>query len=155
MAKKDSRIDAYIGNSPDFAKPLLTHLRRLVHQACPAVEEDIKWGFPHFMYKGILCSMAAFKTHCAFGFWQRELVLGQVRKTATNGKQGMGQFGHLKCLADLPADRHVLRYVQEAVALKDSGIKRPKKPVVRRELVVPEFMMSALQKRGSALQTFQ
>ena len=71
MNSTDPRIDAYIEKSADFAKPILNHIRELVHFACPQVEETMKWGFPHFMYKGILCSMASFKHHCAVGFWER------------------------------------------------------------------------------------
>jgi len=71
MPKTDPRIDTYIKKSADFAKPVLQHLRALVHKACPGVEENIKWGMPYFEYKGgILCSMASFKQHCAFGFWK-------------------------------------------------------------------------------------
>lgn len=66
MGKKNPRVDAYIEESQDFAKPILTHIRKLVHQACPDVEEKIKWGFPHFDYKGMMCSMASFKNHCSF-----------------------------------------------------------------------------------------
>jgi hypothetical protein len=33
MGKTDPRIDAYIAKSADFAKPILNHLRKLVHTA--------------------------------------------------------------------------------------------------------------------------
>jgi hypothetical protein len=52
MAKTDPRIDAYIAKSQDFAKPILRELRARVHEHVPGVEEDIKWGFPSFIYKG-------------------------------------------------------------------------------------------------------
>jgi hypothetical protein len=61
MGTKDPRVDAYIDKAGDFAKPILIRLRKLVHDGCPQVEETIKWGVPHFMYKGMLCSLAAFK----------------------------------------------------------------------------------------------
>ena len=51
MATKDSRIDAYIAKSADFAKPILKHLRKVVHAGCPQVEETIKWSMPHFDYR--------------------------------------------------------------------------------------------------------
>ena len=38
MGKKDKRVDEYISKSADFAKPILTHLRDLLHDACPAIE---------------------------------------------------------------------------------------------------------------------
>jgi hypothetical protein len=55
MGKKDARIDQYIAKSQDFAKPILTHLRSVVHATVPEVEETLKWSSPTFMYKGMLC----------------------------------------------------------------------------------------------------
>src|SRR5438445_9941166 len=75
MPKRDRRVDTYIANSAEFARPVLRHLRKLVHAGCPEVEETLKWNFPAFMHKGILCSMAAFKQHCTFGFWKWKLIL--------------------------------------------------------------------------------
>ena len=63
MIKKDKRVDAYILKSENFAKPILNHLKNLVHTACPDVQETIKWSFPHFDYKGMMCSMASFILH--------------------------------------------------------------------------------------------
>ena len=59
MAKNDPRIDAYIAKSAEFAQPILKHLRELVHQTCPAVQETLKWSMPSFVHKGLLCMMAA------------------------------------------------------------------------------------------------
>ena len=101
MGTRDPRVDAYIEKSADFARPILTHLRTLVHAACPEVEETMKWSFPHFDYKGeMMCSMASFKAHCAFGFWKASLVLGDK---ATDG--AMGHLGRITSLDDLPSDR--------------------------------------------------
>jgi len=41
MGTRDPRIDAYIARSADFARPILTHLREVVHSACPDAEEDM------------------------------------------------------------------------------------------------------------------
>ncbi len=75
MGTRDDRVDAYIARSVEFARPILTRLRDVVHAACPEVEETMKWSFPHFMYKGILCSMAAFKEHFSFGFWKSSRIV--------------------------------------------------------------------------------
>ena len=100
MGKKDPRFDAYIAKSAPFAQPILKHLRKLVHVACPDVEEDLKWSSPSFMYKGILCGMAAFKEHAIFGFWKEKLILG----SDPGSKGAMGSFGRLTSLKDLPSD---------------------------------------------------
>src|SRR5215212_7332153 len=117
MGTRDPRIDAYIADSADFARPILTHLREVVHAACPDVEETVKWGFPHFMYKGILCSMASFKQHCAFGFWKGRLVVDAEDRSA----DAMGQFGRIASLTDLPSKQVLAAYVKQAMKLKDSG----------------------------------
>ena len=76
MGSKDSRVDAYVAKAAPFAQPILAHLRAMIHAGCPAVVETIKWGHPFFEHKGVLCSMAAFKAHCAFGFWHSEMARG-------------------------------------------------------------------------------
>src|SRR5882724_3442915 len=101
MGKKDPRIDAYIADAADFARPILNHLRQLVHAACPEIEETMKWSFPHFDYKGMMCSMAAFKQHCSFGFWKGALII-EERPSSSGAEEGMGQFGRIRGISDLP-----------------------------------------------------
>jgi len=157
MGMKDPGVDAYIARSADFAKPILQHLRKVVHTGCPKVEETLKWGFPHFMYKGILCSMASFKAHCAFGFWKAKLLEERL-KGLTKGKEpAMGNFGRLTVLAELPAEKMLLRYVKDAVALNEEGVKVPRqaRPKGERSLEVPNYFLNALQKNKKALATFE
>src|SRR5471032_2666688 len=98
----DPRVDAYIAKSGDFAQPILLHLREAMHAACPDVEETMKWSFPHFQYQGMLCSMAAFKAHCAFNFWKHELLMGAADSEA---QEAMGQFGRITAIKDLPSKK--------------------------------------------------
>jgi hypothetical protein len=154
MPTTDPRVHAYIAQSAEFARPILRHLRRLVHAACPDVVETMKWRFPHFDYRGSLCGMAAFKEHCSFGLWKGELILGRGPGGA-DGK-GMGHFGRIKSLADLPAEQDLLGYLREAVRLNDEGIK---KPVVARQggrprLTVPDDLAAALERNPKAQTTF-
>ena len=123
MANRDPRVDAYIAKSADFAQPILEHIRAVVHAACPDVEESLKWGFPHFDYKGaMMCSMAAFKHHCSFGFWNYKDIVGK------EPAEGAGSFGKITSVKDLPGKKELTEYIRKAMALKDSGIKkeRPK-----------------------------
>jgi uncharacterized protein YdeI (YjbR/CyaY-like superfamily) len=150
---KDKRIDQYIEASPEFAKPVLHHLRTLVHQACPEVEEKIKWGFPHFDYKGVYTSMAAFKVHCAFNFWKVKLMADPHRLFGEKDERAMGNFGRILTLSDLPSDEILMEYLLEAKKLNDQGLKvTPKKPSEKEktELVVPEGLQSALSKNLAA-----
>ncbi|MEO5937511.1 MAG: DUF1801 domain-containing protein, partial [Sphingomonas sp.] len=65
---RDPRVDAYIASRNDFAKPILGHLRALIHERVPTAEEGIKWSMPFFSYGGRpLANMAAFKAHASFG----------------------------------------------------------------------------------------
>jgi uncharacterized protein YdeI (YjbR/CyaY-like superfamily) len=152
MGKKDQRVDAYIEKSADFAKPILEHLRAIVHEACPEVEEAMKWSFPNFMYKGMFCSMAAFKEHCAFGFWKSSLIVDKEGQSLENA---MGQFGRITKLGDLPPKKVLVEYIKLAKKLNDDGVKAPtrvKKPP--RELVVPDDLSNALKRNKAAQATF-
>lgn len=119
---RDDRVDAYIERKAEFARPILTHLRDRVHAACPEVEEAIKWSSPAFLYKGqILCSMAAFKGHAAFGFWRGAEVTGTPEE-----RSAMGQFGRIATIADLPDDTTLAGFITRGMALIDGGTKAPR-----------------------------
>lgn len=153
MTPPDPRIDAYIAKSAEFARPILSHLRAVVHSACPEAEETLKWGAPSFTYRGkILCGMAAFKQHAAFGFWQGAQVTGD----GAEAEEGMGQFGRLTKLSDLPGKRELAGYIRQAMALIDSGTKRvpTKAAAPRATLEVPDDLASALKKNAQARATF-
>ncbi len=153
MPTLDKRVDAYIAKAAEFAQPILGQLRANVHEACPEVEETIKWGFPHFMYKGILCSMAAFKHHCAFGFWKGRVI---VRGNPELG-DAMGQFGRMTSLKDLPPRRAMIGYIKEAMRLNESGVKpasRLKPRPQKKDLVIPAYFTTAVKKNRKAWTTF-
>jgi uncharacterized protein YdeI (YjbR/CyaY-like superfamily) len=153
MGTRDDRVDAYIAKSADFARPILTHLRDVVHVACPEAEETMKWSFPHFMYKGMLCSMAAFKEHCSFGFWKSSLIV----EIGRDDENGMGQFGRITALSDLPSKKVLSGYIKQAMKLNDAGVKSPtrSKPKAPKDVVVPDDLRIAIQKNRKALATFE
>src|SRR6266545_6491465 len=155
MATRDPRIDAYIARSAAFAQPFLKHIRKLVHAACPEVEETLKWSIPHFVHKGILCSMAAFKHHCAFGFWKGALIVG--KDIGTTQDEAMGQFGRVTAISDLPADKVLIGYIKKAVQLNDTVVKVPArtKSKAKKELDVPHDLRAALKKNKKALAAFE
>ena len=152
MPKRDVRVDGYIAKSAEFAQPILNHIRKLVLEAYPEAEETLKWSFPNFLYKGMLCSMAAFKNHCSFGFWKRRLIFD---KKSSAGK-GMGQFGRITSISDLPPKNVLLGYIKEAVRLNEEGVKVPKaRPKRKKPLAIPDHFMAALKKNKKALATFE
>jgi uncharacterized protein YdeI (YjbR/CyaY-like superfamily) len=157
MPTKDKRIDAYIAKQQPFAKPILTHIRSLIHKGCPDCEETLKWGMPSFMYNGkILAGTAAFKEHAVFGFWNQELMsdphgLFKAPDTA------MGSLGRLTNLKDLPSDRIILSYIKESMRVIDSGAKRVPKhpPKERKALVIPDYLTKALKANAAARKHFE
>ncbi|MDB4950391.1 MAG: hypothetical protein JWM27_3040 [Gemmatimonadetes bacterium] len=158
MGTTDPRIDAYIEKSAEFARPILAHIRQVVHDACPQVEETMKWSFPHFMYKGMLCGMAAFKQHCALGFWKGSLIVaGAAAGDGEPTEDAMGQFGRIATLADLPSDDVIAGYVREAMRLNDEGVKSPEraKKAPRPELATPDDLAAALASDDAARGHFE
>jgi len=157
MPTTDKRIDVYIEKKNDFAKPILKHLRELVHKACPEAEETIKWGMPFFDYKGsVLCAMAAFKEHCSFTFWKAKLMKDPEKILQVAERHAMGNFDRLTSLKDLPSDKILIAYIKEAAKLNEDNVKLParkKAPVA--ELEMPVDFAAALKKNKKANTVFE
>jgi uncharacterized protein YdeI (YjbR/CyaY-like superfamily) len=150
MATRDPRVDAYIAKAPEYAKPILVHIRDVVHAACPDVTETLKWSSPSFEYNGMMCGMSAFKHYAAFGFWKHELVTGSPREAGSMG------FGQLTKVADLPSKKTLTGYVKKAMALNDEGVqvvraKKPPKPPAK----TPADLAAALKKNAKAKATYE
>jgi uncharacterized protein YdeI (YjbR/CyaY-like superfamily) len=156
MGTRDPRVDAYIAKSKEFARPILGHLRELVHAACPDVEETMKWSFPHFDYKGaMMCSMASFKEHAAFSFWKASLIDG-LGPNSANGGEAMGNMGRITSIKDLPGKKVLVGYIKAAMKLNDEGIVVPKpKTAPKPEAKVPAELMAALAKNKKAMAAFK
>ncbi|MFT3806284.1 YdeI/OmpD-associated family protein [Arenimonas sp.] len=153
MGQHDPRIDAYIEKSAEFARPILHRLREIVHEACPEAEESLKWSMPNFDYAGgILCGMAAFKQHVSFGFWKHALVMGEG-----NPRDGMGSFGKMTSLKDLPTKKELVALIKKAMKLNEQGVKAPaaRKKAAKPAAAVPDDLQAALKKNRKALATFE
>ena len=154
MPQRDPRVDAYIARQADFARPILQHVRAAVHEACPDVEETIKWGMPSFLHGGrILAGMAAFKQHASFGYWQHALVVGEGV-----AREGMGSYGRLASVADLPPRRTLLAHIRKAMKLREAGVASPparRATAPRLPLEVPAELLAALAANPSAKAAFE
>jgi uncharacterized protein YdeI (YjbR/CyaY-like superfamily) len=149
--KTDPRIDAYIDRQADFAKPILRHLRETMHAVCPEGEESVKWSSPHFMYRGeMLAGMAAFKQHATFGFWRGSLVVGKEEEQLT----GMGQFGRLTSVDDLPPRTELEALIRKAMKLTEEGVKPPRDKHRKEPFSVPQDLRAALDANPAAAATF-
>ncbi|HEX8924173.1 MAG TPA: YdeI/OmpD-associated family protein [Terriglobales bacterium] len=151
---RDPRIDAYIKKSPDFARPILEYIRDVVHEACPDVQETMKWSMPFFEHHGLLAMMAAFREHCGFGLWKGSMVL----EKGSTSRDAMGQFGRIASIKDLPPKRVLMGYIREAARLNEEGVSRPApKPKAKadRELEIPDYLTAALRKNKQAKANFE
>lgn len=158
MANYNKEVDAYLAKMADFAKPILTHLREVIHTACPDVEESIKWGTPHYSYKGDhLCMMAGFRQHCSFSLYKAELMQDKTIQDSVKAGKKFGYMDKVKALSELPSRKVLVAYLKEAMTLNESGAKKPKpvkeKPLV--EVVAPAEFLEALSKNKQAKAVFE
>jgi uncharacterized protein YdeI (YjbR/CyaY-like superfamily) len=118
----------------------------------PDVEETLKWSAPAFTLDGkILLIMASFKAHAALNFWR-----GQELRGAAASRDGMGQFGKLRSVGDLPANGEFGRLIHEAAELAKTApaprkIKHAPKPAPQMHA---EFA-AALDKSPKAMTNFE
>jgi len=149
----DPRIDAYIAKQADFARPILAHVRAVVHEACPDVEETMKWSMPTFVYGGgILCGMAAFKQHASFGYWKHALVVGEGEP-----RDGMGSYGKLTSVKDLPPKKTLLAHIKRAMQLNLDNVKSPaqRRAAPKPPPEAPADLVAALKKNAAARKSFE
>lgn len=164
MEQYDARIDAYIEKAADFAKPILNHLRQLVHKASPEITETMKWSAPFFEYKGVLCFMMAFKQHAGFGFWKAEQLPDPHQILHTEGGESAGSIGKLISVGDIPDDDILIWYMREAMALKDATGAVKAKPAAKKvvatksaasALAAPDYLVELLDKNLVAKAYFE
>jgi uncharacterized protein YdeI (YjbR/CyaY-like superfamily) len=152
MPTTDKRIDAYVAKSADFARPVLTRLRELIHEFCPDCEETVKWSSPTFMYGGsIMCGIVAFKERCVLHFWKGPLIVAEGQKD-----DNWEKLNSLTTVSDIPPKKVVGAYIKKAMELNEAGAKVPKRPAKpKKELVIPEAFMAAIKKNKKALATYE
>lgn len=158
MKNANPKFDEYIGKAADFAKPILNHLRQLIHDTCPDVDEIIKWGIPHFDYKGeMMCILAAYGHHCSFTFWKGDLMSDPKLKRNADAKQPNGYMSKITSLADLPPDQELVAYIKEAMVLNENHVKlviqrKTDKPAV---LETPDYFAEKLATNPVAKEIFE
>jgi len=150
----DARIDKYIEKAQPFSQPIMIKLREIIHKGCPEVVETLKWGMPSFDYKGPLCSFAAFKNHCSFGFWKTSLLKDPAKYLQPHsaaGGSGMGNLGKMTSVKDLPPAKVLIDFIHQSMKLNVDGITVEKKPAVaQKPIPVPPELKKALNKNNKA-----
>ncbi|MFY8020972.1 MAG: YdeI/OmpD-associated family protein [Bacteroidia bacterium] len=153
---RDPKIDMYIEQAQEFAKPILSYIRELIHEACPGVKESIKWGMPAFDYKGPLIVMGSFKKHLAINFWKAQLM-ADSEKVFVHAGESMGTLGKISSMNQLPPREILLAYLYEAIDLNENGIKidKPKNTEKPKEIPIPNDLLQALNASPMAMNNFQ
>ncbi|MGH8863587.1 MAG: YdeI/OmpD-associated family protein [Burkholderiales bacterium] len=142
---KSPAVDAYIAKSTEFAQPIMTKLRALMHKACPQIIETMKWSAPFYEYKGVVAYSLAFKQHVRFGFWKQKLL---DVPPSMRGKK-------FQSVADLPPDAVLIRCIKAAVALNEVGAKVPRAPRKKRPPPKPPAdLLAAFGKNAKARAAF-
>ncbi len=158
MEQYDHRIDAYISKKPAFTQPILQHIRALMHATSPLITETIKWGHPFFEYHGVMANMAAFKEHCAFGFWDSSALIdphGVIDRAGE--KESAGNFGRLTKVTDLPGDEILKDFILQAMAINEKGQKPVVKkaaPAPKAPIETPDYFIEALARHPEAAAAF-
>jgi uncharacterized protein YdeI (YjbR/CyaY-like superfamily) len=134
MDRHDPRVDDYLARSAEF--------------------ETLKWGAPSYTYRGrILCSMAAFKQHASFGFWQHAQVMGEDAQ-----RDGMGSFGRMSSPKDAPSARTLAPLLRKAMRLIDEGVptaRTRRTGAPRPPASTPPDLQAALRRNAAARRTFE
>lgn len=154
----DERIDAYIAKAAPFAKPILEHIRKIVHETSPLLTETIKWGMPFFEYKGPVCMMAAFKQHCAFGFWKASRLNDPNHLLNPGEDTAAGSFGRVYAISDLPGNDALRDFILQTIEINNSEKNAPavkKAPAEKKELIVPDYFISRLNEHPKAKDTYE
>ncbi|MGY0035105.1 YdeI/OmpD-associated family protein [Pedobacter sp. NJ-S-72] len=157
MMELNKKVDEYIAKSEGFAKPILEHLRQIIHDTCPEAGEDIKWGIPHYSYKGDhLVMMAGFKNHCSFSLYKAEFMKDKAIQDSVKSGKKFGYMDKLKDISELPAKEILVSYVKEAMTINEKGIKKeiPKsdKPKV---IETPDYFKTMLATNPKAKDVFE
>jgi uncharacterized protein YdeI (YjbR/CyaY-like superfamily) len=155
MGQFDPRVDAYVAKSADFAKPIMEYIRQVVHDASPLITETVKWGMPFFDYKGPVCQMAAFKAHCAFGFWKASRLNDPHHKLKI-GDQTAGSFSRIMSIDDLPSKQILTDFILQVITLNDNDKIAPVKKIIvpKAALPVPDYFIDFLANHPKAKEAF-
>ena len=157
MSNFNPKVDQYIEKAAEFAKPIMEYLRQIVHDTCPEVIEVIKWGIPHFDYKGdMMCILASYKHHCSFSLYKAELMSDAKLVESVKAGRKMGYMDKLKTIADLPARKVLVSYIREAMVLNEEGSKKVSpKSATPKVIEVPDYFGEKLATNPKAKEIFE
>jgi uncharacterized protein YdeI (YjbR/CyaY-like superfamily) len=152
---KNSAIDDYIATKEFFAQEILIHLRKIIHDAAPDIEESIKWRQPCFEHNGLVCAFAAFKKHVNLSFFKGMHLNDNAGIFSPSDNNDLTAL-KFSSISDIPESEVLKRYIKQSIAL-NSNDEIKKKAVPRKDksdLVVPEDFAQALSNTPAAQRVF-
>ena len=157
MSDFNPKVDEYFAKSEEFAIPIMEYLRQIIHDTCPDVVEVMKWGFPHFDYKGdMMCILGSFKKHCSFSLYKAELMVDPKIAESVKAGQKMGYLDKIKSVSDLPEEKVLVAYIKEAMTLNEKGIKKVKpKTEPKQPIEIPDYFSEKLALNPKAKEIFE
>jgi len=154
MSQYNPKITEIIENAPEFERPVLKHLREIIHKACPEIEERISWSRPHYYYKGKgMLVTDALKERVTFGTWF-ELDVRNAPNLSKEAKDAIEPLGFLKSMDDLPSDKILIEIIHQAMWNIDNNVKVKSEKKPKPELVIPDYLTKALAKNKKAEENF-
>lgn len=137
MTPIDVATEKMLSGKDESIITLFFTVRQIIVESDDRLEENIKWGMPHFDLNGIMCGLGAFKNHVSLWFHKGELMKDELdlfNKGVTSKTMGQIKISQLE---DLNVSG-ILSYVKEAIKInenpplkKKSQKKTVAKPVVK------------------------
>ena len=151
----NSEITDYIDSKDTFAKDIMEHLRRVIHQASPNLKEAIKWKHPCFEEQGLVCAIAAFKKHVNLSFFKGKKINDSYDIFADSNNNEVASLT-FTTIAEIPDDKILIDYIQQAIAINATEKKTPKKSVKKdkTDLIIPEDLKEQLSQNQEANNVF-
>mgnify|MGYP000850261229 CR=1 FL=1 len=157
MSIRSKEVTDYINKAAAFAQPILKHWRKRVFEASDDIEESLKYGTPHYHYKGdYMLAMAAYSKHCSFTFFKSDFMSDDRLKQNKQHKPIDRFLGKISSLEELPTDKEFDKFLKEAIRLNEQGLKVPRtKKESPKELDMPDYFTKRLQSNKAALSIFE
>lgn len=147
-------IDAYISKLDPAIAPIVRTVRSVAFEACPMLEEALKWGMPTLSHHGIVAQIAGFKQHARLAFWKGSLLESEWLELAGDARV-MG-IRRMEKPEDIPPEEVLVDLFVRAVDLNVRGIKPDALRTHKRApLEAPDWFVAALQAAPPALSVFE
>ncbi len=112
-------IDQRIAELGDWRGEMIVHLRNVIHEVSPDIQEDWKWGSPIFVYNGMICSLGSFSNHIKIHFF-KGAALSDPHKLFNAGLEAKSMRGIDLFEGDTINESHLKELIKEAMVLNSN-----------------------------------